>query len=391
MGSGACHPTKVTDVTFQQRTPPSIVADHGAGGVVLDGVAAPKQFWTGPYPWLAYLPLLFWPWLWRVPDEPRLPLILVVLALFLPLYLMGYRWKDGPKRVAALFVLLLSFVLTWTGAVWTVLAIYAAAMVADTRPARQAVAVIAAFMLTTLVVGLWRGGAWVTWVPGLGLMALASGAGMANAAIRERNRLLLVSQDAARQLAALAERERIGRDLHDLLGRTLTLVSIKAELAARLAGRDPVKAEQEMRDVAQAAREALVEVRAAVTGMVASLPRELDAARLACSAAGIEFQVEGRPDTLGQGAGAVLAMVMREAVTNVVRHSGAASCRILIATQPGRVQLSVTDDGNGGSMIEGSGLQGLRARVAAAGGTLLINSGSAGTEVVVTMPDTGAP
>lgn len=360
-------------------------------GVVLNRATALKPFWTGPFPWLAYLPLLFWPWLWGVPDQPQLPLILAVLALFLPLYLIGFHWPDGRKRLAALCVLLLSFILTWTGAVWTVLAIYAAAMVADTRPARLALAVIAAFMLMTLAVGLWRGGAWVTWVPGLGLMALASGAGMANAAIRERNRLLLASQDAARQLAALAERERIGRDLHDLLGRTLTLVSIKAELAARLAARDAAKAEQEMRDVAQAAREALAEVRAAVTGMVASLPRELDAARQACAAAGIECRVDGRTDPLGQGTGAVLAMVLREAVTNVVRHSGAASCRILIAPEPGRVRLSVTDDGKGGTMVEGSGLQGLRARVAAAGGTLQIKAGAAGTEVLVTMPDTGAP
>lgn len=359
-------------------------------GVRVDRGAALKRFWSGPLPWLAYLPLLFWPWLWGMPDQAQMPLILAVLALFLPLYLLGYHWPDGRRRLAALGVLLLSFILTGTGAVWTVLAIYAAAMVAETRPARQAVMVIVAFMLAALAVGLWRGGPWVLWVPGLGMMALASGAGMANAAIRERNRLLLESQDAARQLAALAERERIGRDLHDLLGRTLTLVSIKAELAARLAQRDTVRAEQEMRDVAQAAREALAEVRAAVTGMVASLPRELDAARQACAAAGIDCTIDGGANPLGQGTGAVLAMVLREAVTNVVRHSGADHCRILIAPLGGRVQLSVTDDGKGGAMQEGSGLQGLRARVMAAGGELRIDSGSGGTKVLVTMPDTGA-
>lgn len=350
-----------------------------------------KRAFSGPLIWLAYLPLLFWPWLWAGSARTGLPLILAVLALFLPLYILASRWPDGRRRLAAAGVLVLSFSLTWTSAVWTVLSIYAVGMVAETRPVRQSIALIAVFVALALLVGLWRGGPWILWVPGMAMMVMIAVAGMANAAIRERNRLLLASQDAARQLAALAERERIGRDLHDLLGRTLTLVSIKAELAARLAGRDAAKAEQEMRDVAQAAREALAEVRAAVTGMVASLPRELDAARQACGAAGIECRIDGRPDPLGQGTGAVLAMVLREAVTNIVRHSGAVSCRILIAPGPGRVRLSVTDDGRGGAMVEGSGLQGLRARVAAAGGTLQINAGAAGTEVLVTMPDTGAP
>ena len=174
--------------------------------------------------------------------------------------------------------------------------------------------------------------------------------------------------------------------LHDLLGRTLTLISLKAELAAKLAATDPDCATAEMRDVAQAARNGLAEVRAAVSGMTgASFSRELDLSRTALDAAGIIATTEAAALPMGE-AGAVLGMALREAITNVVRHSEAGHCRIAIENDPFEARLIVEDDGSGGSFHEGAGLTGMRTRLAAAGGSLHVEGSASGTRLRATLP-----
>lgn len=341
------------------------------------------------WPWLIYLPLLIGPWLWSNPPQGQWPMVAVAIILFLPLYLVGSALDDRRKRFAAMGVLLLSFGLSTTAAIWSVLSIYAATMVAETVPRRQSIGLIAIFTGLSCLVGLLGGQPLIYWAPGVCMMALVGASGLFNQVLRDKNRVLLETQDTARQLAAMAERERIGRDLHDLLGRTLTLVSIKAELAARLVTQDPGRAHQEMREVAQTARDALAEVREAVTGMTAHLPRELVAAEQACGAAGIGFTLVGSADGMESGTGAVLAMALREGVTNIVRHSGARHCTIRISSQSGAVRLELIDDGQGSIQQEGAGLTGLRARIAAAGGTLQLVSDKTGTRLFITMPDRG--
>ena len=132
----------------------------------------------------------------------------------------------------------------------------------------------------------------------------------------------------------LAERERIARDLHDLLGHTLSLIVVKSELAARLAESDPTRAGEEMRDVERIGREALAEVRAAVVGYRAQgLRGELDGARRALDAAGVEATVETDLPALPIAYESALALALREAVTNVVRHAGARHATIRIGVE----------------------------------------------------------
>ncbi|WP_246058767.1 sensor histidine kinase [Luteibacter pinisoli] len=187
---------------------------------------------------------------------------------------------------------------------------------------------------------------------------------------------LRLSQAEITRLATLAERERIGRDLHDLLGHTLSLITLKSELARRVALVDPPRAQQEMDEVERVARHALAEVRNAVTGMRAGdLGCELISARLMLEASGIALAIEKPAElALPAPAEAALSLVLREAVTNIHRHSRATEARVVI-TQEGQVfSMRITDNGCGGLAAHGNGVSGMRERVRQIGGRLAIDS-----------------
>ncbi|WUD75621.1 sensor histidine kinase [Streptomyces sp. NBC_00510] len=175
-------------------------------------------------------------------------------------------------------------------------------------------------------------------------------------------------QELARNAVA-EERLRFSRDLHDLLGHTLSVVVVKAEAARRLAPRDLDAALAQVADIEAVGRQALTEIREAVTGYrEGSLSTELDRARSALTAAGIEAVVKESGPPLPSQTEVLLGWVVREGVTNVVRHSGATTCVIELAGADGRIRLRITDDGRG--VGSGSGLKGLTERLAAAGGSL---------------------
>ncbi|MFE0190614.1 histidine kinase [Streptomyces sp. NPDC058989] len=181
-------------------------------------------------------------------------------------------------------------------------------------------------------------------------------------------------QELARS-AVEKERLRFSRDLHDLLGHTLSVVVVKAEAVRRLAPRDLDAALAQATDIEAVGRQALTEIREAVTGYrEGSLATELDRARSALEAAGIDPVVRQAGPPLPPQTGALLGWVVREGVTNTVRHSGATRCEIDVHADEERVRLTVTDDGRGpvgaSGPIGGTGLKGLTERLAAAGGTL---------------------
>ena len=200
---------------------------------------------------------------------------------------------------------------------------------------------------------------------------------------------LRLSQEEVRRLATLAERERIGRDLHDLLGHTLSLVAIKSELARKLALIDSERAQREMEEVERVARHALAEVRAAVTGMRrGDLAAELVAARLMLEASGVGFS-GALPEgvCLPTQVEAPLALVLREAVTNIHRHAKAQSAKVDFIADKGHFQMQVSDDGCGGLSAHGNGVSGMRERIRALGGCLQIDSPpKRGTVLTIRVP-----
>ncbi|WFN93066.1 sensor histidine kinase [Gordonia sihwensis] len=186
------------------------------------------------------------------------------------------------------------------------------------------------------------------------------------------------------QLAVVAERERVARDVHDILGHSLTVISVKSELAGRLVDLDPARAKQEMAELNALARQALAEVRSTVGNLRApELPSVVAAAEIALTAAEIDADLPD-PDAYDGPHAALFAWVLRESVTNVVRHSGATRCVVTLTDH----SLTVADNGHGSPLLTfGNGLRGLAERVEAGGGRLTVDSDATGTTVTASVDE----
>ena len=344
------------------------------------------------YVWLVYLGTLFFQPAFD-PSSDGLDWAVVggLIAVFLPLYFAGFRAADDRRLlavVAAMAALGVAGSFLNSGA--SVFIIYAAAGAAYLYPVRRAVLVIATLVGVVGIIFLispvalpWR---IFAHAPAFIFTIVIGAANIFDAERDRAQRRLRRADEEIERLATLAERERIARDLHDLLGHTLSVIVVKAELAARLAEREPARAGEEMRDVERIAREALSEVRAAVAGYRSKgLRGELDGARRALNAASVETAMETELPGLPIAIESALAFALRESITNVVRHSGAQKAFIRIGMEHSTVFLEVTDDGRGGAAAEGAGLTGMRERITALGGAVQ-RDGAAGTRIRVTLP-----
>ena len=219
------------------------------------------------------------------------------------------------------------------------------------------------------------------------LIALAGAGSIIYAMFRRRELKLLLAQEEVEELAALTERERISRDLHDLLGHTLSVIALKSELASRIAEDDAPRAVHEIREVEQVSRTALAEVRAAVEGYRRlGFAGELRSGVRALQSVGVQVDATVADVRMPPRLEGVLALALREALTNIVRHAHARHCRVSLARHGGVLVLTVSDDGTGGPIVEGLGLTGMRDRVKAVGGTLTV-AARPGVTVTVSVPD----
>src|SRR5690606_5439105 len=204
-----------------------------------------------------------------------------------------------------------------------------------------------------------------------------------------KDEALLLSQDEVRRLAATAERERIGRDLHDLLGHTLSLVALKADLAGKLLSRDPAAARREIDELGGVARQALAEVRRAVSGIrAAGFVAELAAARVLLQGNAIALEVRGNDAALlPPELETALALCLRGAVANVHRHARACRVQVSLVADGGLCRLQVEDDGRGGTIRAGNGLSGMRERLRMLHGQLRLEPVHPhGTRLVAELP-----
>ncbi|HEX6640585.1 MAG TPA: sensor histidine kinase [Thermoanaerobaculia bacterium] len=343
--------------------------------------------WT-PYAWLIYIvPFAVTPFMseWQN-NAAGYALYGLGLAAFLVLYFRSH-WVQGRELVlisAATLAMGLAFwpISLGAGAFF----IYAASMIALLDTPRWAVRGVAIVAIITLIEALFLrrelfNSAWP-----IVFVLIVGGINIHYSQVGRANARLRLAQEEVEHMAKLAERERIARDLHDLLGHTLSLVILKSELASKLAERDPERSREEIRDVERIAREALGEVRAAVSGYRSSgLEAEVQRARATLATAGIQLESTMTPRKLPTAQEAVLCLALREAVTNIVRHSGARHARLSIHDTEASCTLSISDDGRGGNAPFGSGLTGMRERVDVLGGTL-VRSGTHGTTLTVTLP-----
>ncbi|MGI6877694.1 sensor histidine kinase [Microbacterium sp. gxy059] len=194
----------------------------------------------------------------------------------------------------------------------------------------------------------------------------------------------VAAEELRLDLATSRERESVARDVHDLVGHSLTVVKLKAELAARLVERDPAAARAELEEIARLTGEAISGVRSTVTGLRAEgLDAQLAAIRAAFESAGIDIEVVGDASALSTAQSLPAGWILREATTNILRHARARSVRIVLA--PGT--MTVEDDGTGLRGAPGNGLRGMAERAAAAGAVLDVaplGGGDRGTKVSLT-------
>jgi two-component system sensor histidine kinase DesK len=372
----------------------------------MDEMTRKRPAWRASLVYLVYLIfLIFQPIFDPTTTSVTWLLTGAMVVVFLPLYLWTfsrtstepYLWSRERKRPGAVLGIvgmsLLGLVSIPINGGATTFLIYAGAASGSLTPRRRAVTAVGSVMVIVIVAAFVSGIPFpVVLAPFAPALVLVPMFGFTNIYQRERaqaNARLAMAQDEIERLAAIAERERIARDLHDLLGHTLSTITLKSELAHRLALADPVRAAAEMREVERISRGALSEVRSAVTGYRArGLQGELANAKLALEAGEVAFDYYAEPLDLPPERESVLALALREAVTNVLRHAGAEHCTVRLRKLGDHAELTVEDDGVGGAAVADGGLAGMRARLQALGGTLQV-ADDRGTRLRVALPIEG--
>jgi two-component system sensor histidine kinase DesK len=350
----------------------------------------PELGWT-PYAWLVYLAFVLIPPIMMRASALQCGLTAAGLAVFLVLYFTAH-WLNGRKILWCIAgIALLGIVLAPANPGASTYFIYAASFIGYAGRPRFA------FWGLLVLVGVVVGESWLLhlsiyfWVPAILFSLLVGGTNIHQAEVSRANSKLRLAHEEVELLAKTAERERIARDLHDLLGHTLSLITLKAELAGKLLERDPERAGREVREVERISREALREVRTAVAGYRSQgLPAVLAQGRIALEAAGVKPEYFAVPVELEPAQETVLALALREAVTNIIRHAGAATCRIALEQTAAETRLEVRDDGRGGSAPEGIGLASMRERVEGLGGRLERRAGT-GTSLLIVLPRRPVP
>ncbi len=346
--------------------------------------------------WLAYLQSTFGR-LWHAGGTAGVA-GLAALAAFCVVYLIGMvtvtqfaHSRTGvytPLSWVYLAALLALALVTVPGAgdESTVCAVFigAAAMVALRIPAAIGV-VLALFVAVEVSARLVPG--WTDQGNGFAVLLAALAVGFMRVAVLRANALRLAQQELA-EAAVAEERSRIARDLHDILGHSLTVITVKAELAQRLFDVDTDKARGELAELEALSRDALADVRATALGVRGiSLAGELAAARQVLDSAGIEATLPTTTDEVMTQRRELFAWALRETVTNVVRHSGASRCEVEMTAH----RITIADDGSGMATpppLTGQGLSGLRDRVEAAGASMTTMTGldGRGVRVLVEVP-----
>lgn len=333
-----------------------------------------------PYANLIYLFFVFLPLFFDSDPAPRAwPATLIAVALFLPVYFLG--WRSERWRVPVLLATAaLSYGLIPFNPGGNSLLIYAVAFAGYMLGLRNAIAVSVMLVALLAVEIIWLGYpfAFVAITAVVGGMVL-SGILMSRNEARH-NAELRIGQEEIKRLARAHERERIARDLHDLLGHTLSLIAVKAELARKLVERGATGAAVEIAEVERIARDALSQVRSAVADMRgAGFARICDNVCAVLQGTGIEVERDASPELeLEQDVDQALAWVLRESVTNILRHAGARMVTIALRRDGDLLLLDIADDGKGREIVEGQGMRGMRERMTALGGALAIGVASNG-------------
>jgi two-component system, NarL family, sensor histidine kinase DesK len=326
---------------------------------------------------LIYLMFLVFPLvLGRNVSSADIAVTLASVVIYLPLHFAVYRAKTRTAMLCATAMVLLALCVipfNPSGNTYVIYGVIAAAYRVQTRRAIMFL-VLALLLVAVEVIYVGYPIEWLIFT------IIFSSALVAQAIYGQRieagRKQLQLSQQEVQRLARLAERERISRDLHDVLGHTMSLIVMKSELAHRLVARQPDSAAAHMQEVEMTARAALQQIREAVSGMRnIKLAVELEDAQATLLSAGIKLRHQQADLALSNVLETTLALAVREAVTNIIRHSKAKNVDIILQgmTTSSQLLLEIKDDGSGGEIKFGNGLIGMRERIELIGGRLEVS------------------
>ncbi len=330
----------------------------------LEPIKRKRTFASNPAFYLIYLLFYFGPWLFKGPQTKDIIAVILAIAVFLPIYYVAFN-KTTPKYISAIIAMqAIGFIVAPFNGMHGVFHIYASVQAGYQRPAKRAGIILLLLTLSYLALSYFYTSNWFEVVMVLFVGAVTGIGCMANAEELEHREYLERTSVLDKQRATLAERERIAADLHDLLGHTLTMVALKAEVADKFLDKDIGRARREIREIRNEARAALGDVRQAVSGMnTATIKTEVERAKIALQAAGIELDILGDLPNLDDQQDKTLGLAIREAVTNIVRHSKAKNAELSFVQSQEGIVISIKDNGVGGSCLLGAGLTGLKRRI----------------------------
>jgi two-component system sensor histidine kinase DesK len=306
---------------------------------------------------------------------------LAALAAFAAIYLAGLAQVRGfalstariaPQWYVIALLVLTGLVIPGAGDQGATCLVFVSALSVATLPKWAALGMVAVLAAGITVAGAVVPG-WSAHGNNLAVVLAAAAVWSFRLAWQRQAKLVEAERDLS-ELAVEEERARIARDLHDILGHSLTVISVKAELAERLFDDDPERARAELEDLQRLSRDALADVRSTAQGIRGiSLPGEIASARMALESAGIEPLLPTVADEVPSRWRELFAWTLREGVTNVIRHSQASRCEVEL----GADRIRVIDDGRGPCPDDGSGngLEGLRQRARLAGATVTTSPG----------------
>lgn len=358
----------------------------------------PRNKWLSIYVWIIFclLPFFFF---FRSSSPLEISIGITLLLLFFLSYRFSYKSKSGLVYMWVSFEIVINVVMTLLFG-YVYLAIFIAFFIGNIRNpvgfyiiyglhiAFTVGAIVAGFFIE---IDLFLPQIHFILVSVLGTVLLPFNLYYRNRQLNLEGQLEHANERIS-ELIVLEERERISRDLHDILGQKLSLIGLKSDLAGRLVFRDPKAAEKELQDIRQTASTALREVRDLVADIRATkLENEIVRTKQMFKAAEMDLTIEGNTafEKIPAIIESVMSMCLKEAVTNVVKHSMGTACRITFEQSPNEYVIIVEDNGIGieheGKAQPGSGLRGMRERLEFVNGTLQVE-GREGTKLTIRVP-----
>ncbi|WP_395373931.1 sensor histidine kinase [Marinicella sp. W31] len=321
------------------------------------------------YLWLCYLAMYFVSFFFRPVSNMQIAVTIIGMLAFLMLYFRAF-WVDNQRLFFYLAgIWLLGFLLALHGMPGAnVFFVYTGAFCAQFKNPKTGFMCVFVTAGATIILCILANIPAYVYGPGALFALLIGSSNIYLSQMGNKNKQIKASQDEIQKIAASAERERIARDLHDLIGHTFSTINVKSQLAVKLVERDPAKARSEIQEIENISRTSLAQVREAVSGYrQRDLATELIRARVLLDSIDIKVEENLIPVEqlhLSQQQNTTLAFIVRELVTNIMRHSNAQTCQLLLKHQDNMITLRISDDGNASDTFsEGSGLQGIRERV----------------------------